>query len=75
MHSIIECGLNVPNGNIALTGCDTSKLLKHMLSLRMLVDKQLPLSAKKQLIVQCGGFLLPLLAAVLPKLATLIAAK
>jgi hypothetical protein len=65
-----ECSLNVLNRNIALTDCDKRKLHKHES-----VQKQFPLSDKKQLIVQRRGFLLPLLNAVLPTLASFIAAK
>jgi len=75
VNCISECVLNVLNDNIELTGCDTRKLRKHKLALRKLVDKQVPLSGKKRLIVQREGFFLPLLAAVLPTLASLIAAK
>ena len=73
VHCISECILNVQNGNIKLTGCDTHKLQKHKAALRKVSDKRVPLSAKKELIVQRGGFLLPLLSAILPTLASLIA--
>ena len=46
-----------------------------MLALRKLVDIKVPLPGKKRLIVLSDGFLLNLLAAVLPTLASLIAAK
>jgi hypothetical protein len=75
VNSINEGVLNVLNGNIALTGNDTPRLGKHILALCKLDDKQVPLSGKKRLIVQRGGLLLTLLAAVLPKLASLIATK
>jgi len=75
VNCISERVLNVPNGNIALTGCEKRKHRKHKLPLRTLVDKQVSLPDKKRLIVQRGGFLLPLLAAVLPTLDSLIAAK
>ena len=72
VHCISECILNVLNGNIKLTGCDTSKLQKHKAALLKVSDKRLPLSAKKKIIVQHGGFLLPLLGAIRPTLASLI---
>jgi len=74
-NCISDCVLNVLIGNIALTVCDTRKLRKYKSALRILFDKQIPLSGKKRLIVQRGVFLLPLLAAVLPTLASLIEAK
>jgi len=72
MHCISECILNVLNGNIKMTVCDTRKLQKHKAALRKVSDKRVPLSAKKKLTLQCGGFLLPVLSAILPKLASLI---
>jgi hypothetical protein len=75
MNCISECDFNVLNGNIALTGCEKRKLSKHKQTLRKLVDREVPLPGKKHLIDQSGGFLLPLLAAVLPTLAIIIAAK
>ena len=75
MNCTSEFVLNVLNGNIAVTGCAKRKFGKHKLALRKLDDKHVPLPGKKRLIVQRGFFLLPLLAAVLPTLASLIAAK
>ena len=72
MNSICECVLNVLNGNVKLSGCVTRKLRKHKAVLCKVADKRVPISSKKKLIVQRGGFLLPLLSAVLPALATLI---
>ena len=72
VNSICECVLNVLNGNVKLSGCVTRKLRKHKAVLRKVADKRVPISGKKKLIVQRGGFLLPLLSAVLPALATLI---
>jgi len=72
VNSICECVLNVLNGNVKLSGCVTRKLRKHKAVLRKVADKRVPISSKKKLIVQRGGFLLPLLSAVLPSLATFI---
>jgi len=72
VNSISECVLNVLNGNIKLTRCNTRKLRKHKAALRKVACKQVPLSSKKKLIVQRGGFLIPLLSAVLPTIASLI---
>ena len=70
--SICECVLNVLNGNVRFSECVARKLRKHRAVLRKVADKRVPLSGKKKLIVQRGGFLLPLLGAVLPTLASLI---
>jgi len=67
-----ECVLNVLNGNIKLTGCNTRKLQKHKAALCKVADRHVSLSGKKKLIVQHRGFLLPLLSAVLPTIANLI---
>ena len=60
------------NGNVKLTGCVTRKLREYKVVLRKVADQRVPLSAKKQIIVQDGGFLLPLLTAVLPAIASYI---
>jgi hypothetical protein len=75
LDDISECILNVLNGNIKLSDCTKRKLKKYKTSLRTLVDKRTPLSAKKRVIIQKGGFLLPLLTTVLTTLASLIFRK
>ena len=72
VKSICEFVLNVLNGNVKFSGCVTRKLRKHKAVLRKVADKRVPIFSKKKFIVQRGGFLLPLLSAVLPALATLI---
>jgi hypothetical protein len=75
LDDISVCILNVLNGNIELSDSTKRKLKKHKTSLRTLLDKRKPLSAKKCVIIQKSGFLLPLLRAVLPILASLIFQK
>jgi len=72
LTSISECALNVLKGNVKLSVCKKRKLRKFRRQLRTVVDKHVPLARKKKLIIQRGGFLVPLLSAVLPTLATLI---
>jgi len=72
MNSISDCILNVLNGNVKLTGCNTRKLRKYKVTRRKVADKRVPLSTEKKIIVQRGGFLLPLLGPVLPAIASLI---
>jgi len=72
IHTISECALNVLRGNVNLTDCQKKRLRKFKGSLRTVVDKRVPLSRKKRLINQSGGFLIPLISAVLPTLASLI---
>lgn len=63
--AIIECALNVLNGQCKLPSCSRRKLTKHKKALRHLVDRSVPLARKKKTLVQKGGFLIPLLSAVL----------
>jgi len=72
VNSISEYIPNVLNGNVKLAICNTRKLRKHKVTLGKVADKRVPLSTKKRLIIQLGGFLLPLLSAVLPAIASLI---
>ena len=65
VYSISECVLNVLNGNIKLTGCNTHKLQKYKAAKRKVADRHVSLSGKKKLILQRGGFLLHLLSPVL----------
>jgi len=71
-NCISECVLNVLNGNIKLTCCKARNLQKQKAALRKVSERHVSLSGKKKIIVQRGGFLLPLLGAVLPSIANLI---
>ena len=44
---ISECVLNVLNGNIKLTVCDTRKLQNHKAALRKVSDRRVTLSSKE----------------------------
>jgi len=72
IHAISECALNVLRGNVNLTDCQKKRLCKFKGRLRTVIDKRVPLSRKKRLINQHGGFLVPLFSAVLPTLASII---
>jgi len=69
-NCISECALNVLNGNIKLTCCDTRKLQN---TRRRFASSSTGtcLSDNKELIVQ-RGFVLPLLSTFIPTLASLI---
>jgi hypothetical protein len=71
LNAISEIVLNVLNGTVNLSNCSKRKLRKPKTPLR-LVDKRVTTSAKRRYIVQRGGFLLPLLGAVLPTIAILL---
>lgn len=66
VYGISTCILTFLSGNIPLSGRIKRKLKKHRAVLRQLADNRVRQSAKKQLVVQIGGFLLPLLSAALP---------
>ena len=72
VKTLSECSLNLLRGNVKLTPCQKRKLHKYRAHLRKLADKRVSLTSKKKDIVQRGGFLLPLLGAVLPTIASLL---
>jgi len=71
VKTLSECSLNLLRGNVKLTPYQKRKLRKHRVHLRKLADKRVSLTSKEA-IVQRGGFLLPLLGAVLSTIASLI---
>jgi hypothetical protein len=70
MKSIAEFVLNVLYGNITPTECGKLKLRKQKTVHRTLANKRVPMTRKNKIIIQRGGFLLPLLDVVLPAVAT-----
>jgi len=72
VKTLSECSLNLLRGNVKVTPCQKRKLHKHRAVLRKLADRRVSLASKKKTVVQRGGFLLPLLGAVLPTIASLI---
>ena len=67
-----ECALNVLQGNVKLSNCKKRKLRKFRRQLRTVADKHVPVARKKKVIIQSGGFLVPLLVAVLPTIASFV---
>jgi len=72
VNFISECVLNVLNGNLKLSGCTTRELQKYKSALLKVTYRHVSDLGKKRLIVQRGGFLLPLLSAILPTIESLI---
>jgi len=72
VKTISECVLNVLRNNLQLTACQKKRLQKFKSPLRALADKRVSISSKKRLLNQRGGFLVPLLCAILPTIASLI---
>ena len=71
VKAISECVLNVLQDNLKITPCP-KKLKKFKGQLRVIANRRVSLSAMKGLINQQGGFLVSLLSAILPTLASLI---
>ena len=71
VNTVSECALNLLHGNVKLSDC-TRNLRKYRRQFRTVVNRRVPLARKKKLIIQHGGFLVPLLTAVLPMLSSLI---
>jgi hypothetical protein len=72
VKSIYECVLNVLRNNLKLTACQKKKLQKFKVPLRAIADKRVSIAAKKELLNQRGGFIVPFLRAILPTLARLL---
>ena len=69
VKSIGECLLNVLRDNLKLTACQKKRLRKFKFPLHALADKRVSISSK---INQKGGFLVPLLSAILLTITSLI---
>ena len=61
----IECAINTLNGNHELTKEDKGKLSKYKKRLRALVNPKISFKSKRKLLVQKGGFIVPLLTSIL----------
>jgi hypothetical protein len=72
VNCICECVVNTLKGTLNLSSCATNKLKKRKRQLRTVADKKVPLATKRKIILQRGGFLGPMLAAVLPTLASIL---
>jgi hypothetical protein len=72
LKCICECVVNVLKGNLTLSSCAKRKLQKHKGQRRKVADKSVSPAKKKRIIVQKGGFIGPLLAAVLQTLASIL---
>ena len=72
VNTLCEIALNVLNGNIPLSDKQYRQLKKKKSAIRLVADKKVGLVKKKKAINQTGGFLLPLLGAAIPFIASLI---
>lgn len=72
IHSVLECILNVCNGNVHINSDDFKKLKPFNKTFKKLIDKKVKLPEKKKIIIQKGGFLQILIPAIVSGLATII---
>lgn len=72
IHCISECCLNTLKGNVPLSSTQKKQLSRHKHTIRLLADKQIPISKKRKVLVQKGGFLNILIPAALSVLTSLI---
>ena len=72
LKRIWECALNVFRGNIPPSACSKRKVRMYMNSIRKVADKSISVSAKRKVIGQRRGLLLPLLSAILSTPAGLV---
>lgn len=61
IDTVCECCLNVLKGTIPLSPHQKKCLGKHRHLLRQMVQKKIPVRQKKKMLVQRGGFVLPML--------------
>jgi len=61
IKAIVECAINTLNGNHKLTEDDKGKLSKYKNRLRVLVNPNITFKIKRKLLIQKGGFIVPLL--------------
>jgi len=71
MKCIRECSHNLLRGNISVSSKLNSKLKRHKIPLRNIAQKKVSLKRKRK-IIQIGGSLAPLLAAVVPAILSLL---
>jgi hypothetical protein len=62
---IVECAINTLNGNHQLSTDEKTKLSKFKTKLRTLVNSKISFKRKRKLLVQKGGFIVPLLTSIL----------
>jgi len=65
IKAIGECAINTSNGNNKLTKEDKGKLSKYKSRLRALVNQKISFKSKRKLLIQKGGFIVPLLTSIL----------
>jgi hypothetical protein len=65
IKAIIECCINTLSGNLKLSSQEKSKLSKFIKRLWTSVNPKIGLRHKRKLLIQKGGFIVPLLTSIL----------
>lgn len=71
--ALMECCINILNGNVKLTDAEKKRLSRHRAMIRKITAKS-PVSKKKKILCQRGGFLPLLLAPLLSVLSSVAGA-
>jgi hypothetical protein len=61
----VECAINTLNWNLKLSTEEKNKLSKYKSKLRAVVNTKINFKSKHKLLIQSGGFIVPLLTSVL----------
>lgn len=75
IKALLECVINTLNGNHSLSGKEKSKLCKYKNCFRNLANPKISLKKKRKILIQKGGFLIPLLGSILSGLVGRLLAK
>lgn len=75
IKALLECVINTLNGNHKVTPKVKSKLCKFKNCFRKLANPKVSLKKKRKLLIQKGGFLIPLLTSILSGLVGRLIAK
>jgi hypothetical protein len=65
IKAIVECAINTLNGNHKLNKNERTTLSKYKSRLRALVNPKISFKSKRRLLIQKGGFIVPLLTSIL----------
>jgi len=72
IRSLVECGLNICNGNVSLNPRQLRNLKKYKNPLKKFSLGKSSIKSKRRILIQKGGFLPALAAITLPVLANLV---
>ena len=65
IKALVECAINTLNGNHELNKAEKNNLSKYKCRLRALVNPKITFKSKRKLLIQKGGFIVPLHTSIL----------